>query len=398
MIFSGRTITQIIILFFCVCTATAVAQLPSPYFFDDFEDGNAEDGKPVKWSPWLPFVDGTRVVKDGSYVITPSDQVPQLPGYDPSKTESDSTIEGVTLQDVSIRTLVRAFEPGNYWIGVAARDTSDDDGLNGSNIGTGIRTDGTVAVWTLNTGNIVSNYQEVQTEFDPTSQDVHLQFDLFGRDVNLTAWANGTVKPSDPQIRARVSSSFLRAGELGIWDYVEVGDYNKPVAFRHFAVLPTSTSPTMPGDFDDDFQLTVSDIDNLASTLRAGGADLKFDSNYDGVLNTADHQAWIRYLKRTWFGDADLNGEFNSSDLVVVFTAGKYETDSLATWSEGDFNGDQRFGSGDLVTAFQDGGYEKGPRAAVSAVPEPAGVVLLLFGLFSTVRKWHVRREGLQIQ
>jgi hypothetical protein len=71
-------------------------------------------------------------------------------------------------------------------------------------------------------------------------------------------------------------------------------------------------------------------------------------------------------------------------------TAGHIEFSPSRARSEGDFNGDQRFGSGDLVTAFQDGGYEKGPRAAVSAVPEPAGIVLLLFGLFSTVRKWHV--------
>ena len=27
----------------------------------------------------------------------------------------------------------------------------------------------------------------------------------------------------------------------------------------------------------------------------------------------------------TWFGDADLNGEFNSSDFVQAFQVGKYE-------------------------------------------------------------------------
>jgi hypothetical protein len=77
---------------------------------------------------------------------------------------------------------------------------------------------------------------------------------------------------------------------------------------------------------------------------------------------------------------------------VVVFTAGKYETDTLATWSEEDFNGDQRFGSGDLVTAFQDGGYEKGPRAAVSAVPESSSIVLGLFGPLSVLRNRRRRR------
>jgi hypothetical protein len=79
-------------------------------------------------------------------------------------------------------------------------------------------------------------------------------------------------------------------------------------------------------------------------------------------------------------GRRDLNGEFNSSDLVSVFTAGKYETGNSATWSEGDFNGDKLFSSGDLVTAFQ------GPRAAVNAVPEPTSIVLGLVWLLCVVK------------
>jgi hypothetical protein len=35
-----------------------------------------------------------------------------------------------------------------------------------------------------------------------------------------------------------------------------------------------------------------------------------------------------------------------------------------------------------VVTAFQDGGYEKGPLAAVSVVPKPGGIVLVI-GLLS---------------
>ena len=35
----------------------------------------------------------------------------------------------------------------------------------------------------------------------------------------------------------------------------------------------------------------------------------------------------------------------------------------------------------DLVAAFQDGGYEVGPRAAVSAVPEPSCAILLSIGI-----------------
>jgi hypothetical protein len=58
---------------------------------------------------------------------------------------------------------------------------------------------------------------------------------------------------------------------------------------------------------------------------------------------------------------------FNSSDLVSVFRRGKYESNSLATWSDGDWNCDGLVGSGDLVAAFQRGWYEAAPANAVAA-------------------------------
>ena len=66
---------------------------------------------------------------------------------------------------------------------------------------------------------------------------------------------------------------------------------------------------------------------------------------------------WVDDLKNTWIGDANLNGEFNSGDMVQVFARGKYETLETAGWEDGDFNGDTLFGSGDMVAAFVGGGY-----------------------------------------
>ncbi len=51
-----------------------------------------------------------------------------------------------------------------------------------------------------------------------------------------------------------------------------------------------------------------------------------------------------------------------------------------AGWAEGDWNGDGDFDSGDFVVAFQDGGFELGPRQALSAVPEPGGLLLSVVG------------------
>ena len=89
----------------------------------------------------------------------------------------------------------------------------------------------------------------------------------------------------------------------------------------------------------------------------------------------------------TWMGDANLDGEFNSSDLIVVFQGGVYETGAAALWADGDFDGDGVFASGDLVAALQDGGYEAGPRAAVAAVPEPSSCILLALGMLLVLKR-----------
>ncbi len=67
-------------------------------------------------------------------------------------------------------------------------------------------------------------------------------------------------------------------------------------------------------------------------------------------------------------GDVNDDGQFNSTDLVIVFQAGKYEDGIIAnaTYAEGDWNGDGDFTSADLIKAFQEGTYVSSsvPRAA----------------------------------
>ena len=118
--------------------------------------------------------------------------------------------------------------------------------------------------------------------------------------------------------------------------------------------------------------------------------DAAFDLNGDGVIDLEDHRILVKDLAYTWYGDANLDGEFNSGDMVQVFEGGKYEKgwkDSSnlvydgAGWSEGDWNGDGIFNSSDFVTAFIDGGYEMGPRPPAAPVPEPTSVLLLVMGL-----------------
>ncbi|MCA9150685.1 MAG: pentapeptide repeat-containing protein [Planctomycetales bacterium] len=129
------------------------------------------------------------------------------------------------------------------------------------------------------------------------------------------------------------------------------------------------------GDFDGDDFFDMDDVDLLWSAINstspAGIMGMMFDLNDDSTVDNRDVDIWVREVRQTWFGDADLNGEFNSTDLVQVFGEGRYEQGSVARWSQGDWNLDGLFDSEDFVVAFQDGGYELGPRLSVFAVPEP---------------------------
>jgi hypothetical protein len=144
------------------------------------------------------------------------------------------------------------------------------------------------------------------------------------------------------------------------------------------------------GDFDGNGQLDAIDLGQLTEALHAEDPDLVFDLNFDGSVEASDLSKWVKVFKHTWFGDANLDGEFNSSDMVQVFAAGKYETEEAAGWAEGDWDGSGFFDSSDMVTAFADGGYEKGPQTDAVAVPEPGGWLLLVMaaGVMVTVRRW----------
>jgi hypothetical protein len=144
------------------------------------------------------------------------------------------------------------------------------------------------------------------------------------------------------------------------------------------------------GDFNADGTLDVLDLDLLQSAF--GSSNPQLDLNIDGVVSQSDLQIWLHDSKKTWYGDANLDGLFETDDLVQIFAAGQFEDQTYdnSIWPSGDFDGDRDFTTTDLVFAFQDGGYRRGPRASVSAVPEPAGcgsVLGLLLGAAGFVRR-----------
>ncbi|MCA9211863.1 MAG: PEP-CTERM sorting domain-containing protein [Planctomycetales bacterium] len=134
-----------------------------------------------------------------------------------------------------------------------------------------------------------------------------------------------------------------------------------------------------PGDFNTNGQFDTGDLDLLLTEILSGNNSPAFDVDSNGIVNSTDQTTWVKEIANTWIGDSNLDGEFNSTDFVVVFGAGQYEDSEAlnSTWATGDWNGDGEFNSSDFVAAFTDGGYERGLRPA--AVPEPSGVIL--FGI-----------------
>lgn len=141
-------------------------------------------------------------------------------------------------------------------------------------------------------------------------------------------------------------------------------------------------------DVNVDQRCDVSDIDAMFDLgpidqgfPRTDATEI-FDLNGDDRISLADLDRWLKEaasfngLESPYvYGDANLDGTFNSGDLVQVFQFGDYENGvDGQSWATGDWNGDDYFTSGDLVRAFQAGGYSTG----VNTVPEPSSIILLV--------------------
>ncbi|MCA9211673.1 MAG: hypothetical protein KDB27_01290 [Planctomycetales bacterium] len=165
-------------------------------------------------------------------------------------------------------------------------------------------------------------------------------------------------------------------------------------ALDHF-----SMRSLVPGDFNYDEVFDFHDLAILADDI--GTNEPRRDLNKDSVVDLLDTDIWLHDMAMTYYGDANLDGEFNTSDLVRVFNAAEYEdaVDDNSTWETGDWNLDGDFTTSDLVLAFKDGGFEKGPRVAAAIVPEPttpSSIALMLSALFLTRsrRSRRLSRDG----
>lgn len=117
-------------------------------------------------------------------------------------------------------------------------------------------------------------------------------------------------------------------------------------------------STGISADLNGDGAVDLDDIQRLYQAINT--SDLALDLDGSGQTDGFDLTFYIHHVLQTSFGDANLDGVFDSSDMVQVFQAAEYEdaVSGNSTWAEGDWNGDGEFSSADFVIAFQEGTYE----------------------------------------
>ena len=304
----------------------------------------------------------------------------------------DISVDGLTLYFSSDRT-------GDNDLYMATRVSVQDEFANVTNLGTGVNGPTHELSPRLSANGLFMFFSEVDEA--PYRPGGHGRADIwvamrtsteepFGSVVNLNEFSLGSeVNGSRHDFFPSISHDWPAAGSQLYFHRFGgglVGD-----------IWQATWIPETLGDLDGYGQLDVVDVDRLMRGIAAGTNDVRVDLTGDHLVNRDDLTVWVKDLKKTWFGDANLDGEFNSGDLVTVFAAGEYEDTIVdnSGWAEGDWNADGNFDSGDLVVAFADGGYEQGPRVVAIAVPEPTCFAILLSALVGAVNVSRTRRKSI---
>ncbi len=141
-------------------------------------------------------------------------------------------------------------------------------------------------------------------------------------------------------------------------------------------------------DYAADLTMDGRDIDRMGRAIRdPTRVDWREFQRYDldgsGMLDRDDLETMLQTYLGVDFGDMNLDGYFDSTDLIDALAAGFYDRPVEAGWSSGDWNQDTRFDSTDLLIAFQTGNYvashglpPDAPIAPSPMVPEPSGAAL----------------------
>ena len=207
----------------------------------------------------------------------------------------------------------------------------------------------------------------VRTDYEPA--DLHINYSSLSEPWDYPGSGTGNLDAQPLFLDAAANDFRLVTDSPAI----DAGDPQGPVDLdgtrQDLGYFSFDQTPAIPGDVNGDGKIDAEDIDLLCQAIRQGLQMPAHDLDGSGNVDEDDLRFLVRNILNTTPGDANLDGLFNSSDLVKVFQAGQYEDllEDNSGWATGDWSCDGDFTSSDLVAAFQTGAYER-PAAAARGV------------------------------
>lgn len=116
------------------------------------------------------------------------------------------------------------------------------------------------------------------------------------------------------------------------------------------------------GDLDGDKVLDAADIDLLLAATQGpippahSLFEIDYNGNVNSIPNTEESNAdiWVRQLRRAEYGDINLDGDVDFSDLLIA--AQNYGSE-IDEWSQGNVDGMPGIDFGDLLLTAQNYGF-----------------------------------------
>ena len=241
-------------------------------WFDDFSDGNAEDGNPLTWVPH-PALPGDYNATSGNYILTP--------GFGASDDDAmASSVEATTFTDASVRTRARTVMAGN--VGVIAR--MDFATVNGY---IGLVDSGSNLIMSRVEGGVRSDEFDFQINFEELSaeEDLIIQLDVMGDSVGLSAW-----RPGDPQPEPQVvgTDPAFTTGTAGL-----IFAEDEDLASGIFYWVTAASARIVNGDVNFDGDVNGLDVDPFVAAVLGGGYAAPADMNGDGAVDGLDVDPFV---------------------------------------------------------------------------------------------------------
>ncbi|HEY1687008.1 MAG TPA: NF038122 family metalloprotease [Tepidisphaeraceae bacterium] len=159
---------------------------------------------------------------------------------------------------------------------------------------------------------------------------------------------------------------------------------------QSLTIVSNGTLDLADNNLDINYGTSASPVSTIRGYLTTGYFDGAFNC-YGITSSTAaanpKHSTALGYtdtgsqiiIKYTWYGDADLNGVVNASDLADMKSNG-------TTWATGDFNYDGKVNQDDYAL-FMAGAAASNGKNISTTLPEPGAMLLILWGGVALPRK-----------